>query len=436
MGMEKSKKTVIFFGDLLALAVSFFISLRIGYGNRFYSGVYETHLFPFLIIYLLWIILMFAFGLYESENARPTFRSIKNTFTAFVVAFLLSLSFFYIFPIFGITPKTNLFINISIFALFFILERRLITSVISKNYIEKIILIGEGLEIEELENSIEQNKDGYFKIIEKLPIFDQTALSSINKLQPDIVIFSVQNFNQVLLGKNLKNFLNSEIYFMDITTAFERLLGKIPSDKIDDLWFITNVYNFRGQALEIFKRIVETIFAIILLVILSPILLLIFIAIKIEDGGPFVYSQTRTGKSGQNFEILKIRSMITNSEVNGPEWAKDKDLRVTRVGKFLRSSHLDESLQLINIIRGDISMVGPRPERPVFVEELSENINNYNLRHIVKPGITGWAQINYKYGNSIADSKQKFEYDLYYIKNRSIFMDIGIVIRTVQKLFS
>ena len=433
--MEKSKKMVILLGDILALAASFFISLRIGYGPRFYSGVYETHLLPFLIIYLLWIILMFAFGLYESENFRPTFRNIKNTLTAFVLAFLISLAFFYALPIFGISPKTNLFINISLFAIFFIIERRLITAIISNNYTEKIILIGQGAEVDELAKSIQENKHGYYKIVEKLPIFNEEALATISKINPNLVIFTNDDFDQNLLSKNIKNFLDSEIYFMNITTAFERLLGKIPSNKIDNLWFITNVNNFQGRALEILKRFVETILASVALVVLSPILLVVFIAIKIEDGGPFVYSQTRIGKGGKGFEILKIRSMIVDSEKHGPEWAKEKDSRVTKIGKFLRKSHLDESLQLINIIQGDISMVGPRPERPVFVDELAETINNYNLRHIVKPGITGWAQINYKYGSSIYDAKQKFEYDLYYIKNRNIFMDIGIVIRTVQKIF-
>jgi exopolysaccharide biosynthesis polyprenyl glycosylphosphotransferase len=436
MDMQKSKKTVILLGDLVALAGSFFVSLRLGYLRNFDPTIYQTHLEPFLIIYILWLVLMFAFGLYEPENVRPTFRSIKNTLTAFIIAFFISLTFFYIFPIFGISPKTNLFINIAVFAIFFILERRLITSIISKKYAENILLIGTGEEVDELEESIQNNKHGYYRIGKKIEKFNEDVLNIIDKQSFDLIIFSKEDLNQIFLSKNIKNFLNSEIRFMNLTEAFEKILGKIPANKVNEMWFITHIYNFRGQTYEVLKRLIETIFATILLIILSPILLIIFLLMKIEDGGPFVYSHLRVGKNGETFEIFKVRSMIIDSEIHGPEWAKEKDLRVTKIGKVLRKTHLDESLQLINIIRGDISMIGPRPERPVFVDELSQNINNYNLRHIVKPGITGWAQINYKYGNSIADAKQKFEYDLYYIKNRNIFMDLGILVRTIQKIFS
>ena len=127
--------------------------------------------------------------------------------------------------------------------------------------------------------------------------------------------------------------------------------------------------------------------------------------------------------------------MREDSEKDGPKWADEKDDRVTKIGKIVRATHLDESLQLVNVIKGEVSIIGPRPERPVFVEELSSKIKNYNLRHVVKPGITGWAQLYYKYGNTVEDAKQKFEYDLFYIKNRSITMDIGILIRTLQKIF-
>jgi exopolysaccharide biosynthesis polyprenyl glycosylphosphotransferase len=435
MDMKKSKKVIVFVGDLLALTASFFISLRLGYLNNFTPSVYQTHLEPFLIIYGLWLVLMFAFGLYEPENMRPSLRSIRNTLTVLGIAFLISLAFFYIFPIFGISPKTNLLINILVFTVLFVLERRLITSIISNNYSEKILLIGANPEIDELDRVIKGNSGGYYRIADKSVSLDENTLKKINDSNFDLVIFSESDIDNGFLNKNINDFLNSQVQFLNLTTAYEKLLGKVPANQIDEMWFITNIYNFRSRIYEILKRVTETILAVITLLILSPILLIAFIAIKIEDGGRFVYSHKRIGRNGQEFTIYKIRSMIEDSEKNGPEWAKDKDTRITKVGNIIRKSHLDESLQLINIIQGNISMIGPRPERPEFISKLSENINNYNLRHAVKPGITGWAQINYKYGNTIEDAKQKFEYDLYYIKNRNIFMDIGIIIRTIQTIF-
>ena len=166
---------------------------------------------------------------------------------------------------------------------------------------------------------------------------------------------------------------------------------------------------------------------------LAPVMLLVFLAVYLESGRPFVYSQIRTGQNGKPFKIYKVRSMRQDAEKDGKAvWAKAKDSRVTRVGAFIRNTRLDEIPQLYNVIRGDMSFVGPRPERPEFVVDLENSIPFYTHRHAVKPGLMGWAQLNYPYGASVDDARCKLEYDLYYAKNHSFVMDILIMIQTVE----
>lgn len=181
------------------------------------------------------------------------------------------------------------------------------------------------------------------------------------------------------------------------------------------------------------KRIIETALAFTGLVILLPVLLLTALAIKLEDGGPIFYRQERVGKMGRVFSLIKFRSMIQNAEADGKaQWAKKGDSRVTRVGEFIRKSRIDEVPQLINLVRGDMSLVGPRPERPEIVATLKDNIPNYDDRHIIRPGITGWAQINYPYGASIEDAVWKTKFDIYYIRNWTIWLDVAIIFQTIR----
>jgi len=433
--MQKSKKFILLISDLVAVFASFFISLRIGYLKTFTPTVYETHIGPFLIIYSIWTIMIFAFGLYEPENQRPTIKSIRNFIISILVSLSISIAFFYIFDIFGISPKTNLLINISIFALLFISGRRFVTSLLSKRFTEKILLLGQDSDFKELEEKINSQKSGYYYIAKKAEYLTEEIIEEIKNGKFNIVIFSPEKVTNQSVEKNLETFMQSGVMFLNTAKAYEKIMGKIPHNQVDEIWFVTNIQNNKNNFYDFFKRLFEVSLACFGLLILSPVFLIIFILIKLEDGGPFIYSHIRIGKNSKPFKIYKIRSMIIDSEANGAQWAKEKDNRITKLGRFLRASHLDESMQLINIIKGEISLVGPRPERPEFIKKLTPNINNYNLRHIVNPGITGWAQIMYKYGNSIDDSRQKFEYDLYYIKNRNIFLDVGIIVRTIQKIF-
>ncbi|MEM7316051.1 MAG: sugar transferase, partial [Planctomycetota bacterium] len=205
----------------------------------------------------------------------------------------------------------------------------------------------------------------------------------------------------------------------------------VPVDGIDAKWLLTARLDLAHPYYNGIKRIVDIVAAIVGLIITSPILLASVIAIKLESSGPAFYSQIRSGRFNRPFSIYKLRTMVQDAEKDGAKWASKSDSRITKIGNFLRKTRIDEIPQFWNVLRGEMSLVGPRPERPQFVSLLSEEIPFYVQRHLVKPGLTGWAQINYPYGASVEDAKNKLTFDLYYVKRASIMLDLQILLRTI-----
>ena len=218
----------------------------------------------------------------------------------------------------------------------------------------------------------------------------------------------------------------------DGITFYEAITGKILVEKVNPGWLIFSEGFDYGRLTFLIKRVLDLTFAVVGLSLSLPISLLTALLIKLESPGPVFYLQERVGERGKVFPIIKFRSMRQDAEKNGAVWASKNDCRVTRVGNFIRKVRIDEIPQMWNVIRGQMSFVGPRPERPVFVEQLVEKLPYYSLRHATKPGITGWAQVCYPYGASEEDALRKLEYDLYYIKHQSIFLDLLIIFRTAK----
>lgn len=221
----------------------------------------------------------------------------------------------------------------------------------------------------------------------------------------------------------------------DETTFFESAYGEVPVSHITPHWFLAADLKGQRQEHAFLKRLFDVIAAAGVLVVCLPIMLVAAAAVWLEDRGPITYSQSRVGQGGRPFTLLKLRTMNPRAEVNGSTWAAANDPRVTRVGRLLRRLRVDELPQLWNILKGEMSLVGPRPERPEFVKPLARLIPFYDERHLIKPGLTGWAQINYPYGASVADARQKLQLDLYYIKHMSLELDLVILLRTLGIFF-
>jgi len=218
----------------------------------------------------------------------------------------------------------------------------------------------------------------------------------------------------------------------DVHNCFERLSGRIALEHLSPSWLILSDGFKKSPWLRASKRVIDILASSVLLVLSAPILPLVALAIYLESGAPIFFRQTRVGYKGREFELIKFRSMVQDAEKDGPQWATRQDSRVTKVGKFIRKARLDELPQLFNVLRGEMSLVGPRPERPIFCQMLEEKIPYFNLRHSARPGLTGWAQVRFRYGSTIDDSKDKLELDLFYLKNLSLVVDCAILFETIK----
>jgi sugar transferase (PEP-CTERM system associated) len=220
---------------------------------------------------------------------------------------------------------------------------------------------------------------------------------------------------------------------LDLAGFFERAKGEVPTESLKASWLVYGHGFVQGQLRTATKRAFDLVASVLLLAIASPLMLLTALAVRLESRGPIIYRQERVGLGGQSFMCLKFRSMRTDAEKDGvARWATKNDSRVTRVGSFIRKCRIDELPQLISVLRGEMSLVGPRPERPSFVRQLQEQIPFYDIRHSVKPGVTGWAQVRYSYGASVEDARRKHQFDLYYVKNNSLFLDLLVLVETVS----
>jgi exopolysaccharide biosynthesis polyprenyl glycosylphosphotransferase len=235
--------------------------------------------------------------------------------------------------------------------------------------------------------------------------------------------------SKLLLHKKLEG-----LPILDLFQIYEKFWQKIPIFFIEDRWFLTiDGFSISSNKIGLrLKRLFDIFISIVVLVITWPIMLISYFLIKFDSLGPAIFKQTRTGKDGQDFFIYKFRSMYIDAEKDGVKWAQTNDSRVTRVGKYIRLFRIDELPQLFNVINGDMSFIGPRPERPEFNNMLEREIPYYQLRHLVRPGITGWAQVQYPYGASVDDAIEKLQYDLYYIKNYSFLLDLRILLKTIK----
>ena len=436
-GMKNLVRTFfLLFGDIVMMVIAFFIMLEIAFPGKISKVDIESHSTPFTVVFLIWIFIFFLFNLYEAESVKPTIPHLKRIGVATIVAIVASVVLFYIIPDFGITPKTNLLIFSATFILLFIIWRRIFYRVFSVNFKKNVGFILKTSEDEAYGKELID----YIKTYPQSGFFVFGAYSSLKEFlerkdgeQIDILIISKNILEET---GDLELIYNKVGHVLNLAQAYEDILGKIPVDSIDETWFLHNIQSINTTSYNIITYFINIAVSLIVLIVTFPFLLIVALLIKIHDGGSIFYTQLRVGKKNKTFKLYKFRSMIMDSEPNGAVWSDKSDNRITPIGKIIRKLHIDEIPQMINVFKGDLSLVGPRPERPEFVTQFNNTIPHYKLRHIICPGFTGWAQIKYKYANTKEDSKEKFQYDLFYIKNRNIFMDFGIILRTIQIIFT
>lgn len=256
--------------------------------------------------------------------------------------------------------------------------------------------------------------------------------SIVNDRRIDSIILSLKERRGNMPVSELLHLKFAGVEVEDAHSFIEKVTGRIHLEQISPSWLILSDGFRKSQFLYAVKRAFDVVIALIAFVLTLPLMVLVAIAIWLESGSPVFFRQERTGYKGRSFKIMKFRSMCHSAEKGGPVWAASDDNRITRVGRFIRKYRLDELPQILNVLRGEMSLVGPRPERPHFCELLEEKIAFFQLRHTVRPGITGWAQVKYQYGASVEESKTKLEYDFFYIKHMSIVLDLAILFETAK----
>lgn len=430
------RKIFLFLGDWFLFYLSLIITLIIGFGKNLSPQIAWQHFLAFSILFIFWIVIFVMFNFYELDVLKSgTFLTVKIGL-GLLVCLVIGISFFYLIPSFGVNPKTNLLILLLILWIFLIIWRKIALNLFSSHFQNRVAIIGLTEESKNLALAFKENPHIGYKLIQIIPVQNVSTLpEKIKQLKVNTLVLAKNLSSDTELNLALYKCLPLKINFLDLARAYEIIFQKIPLDFVEYVWFLENLKEGKKQLYDKAKRIVDILLASLFLVLSLPFWLLIALTIKIDSRGPIFYKQKRVGKEGREFQLIKFRSMQNKAEKNGAVWAKKNDPRVTRIGKFLRTTHLDELPQMLNILKGDISLVGPRPERPEFIQDLGKQIPHYQLRHLIKPGFTGWAQIKFRYSRSIQDSFEKFQYDLYYIKNRSFFLDLIVLLKTFQLFF-
>jgi len=418
----------------------------VGNPAGFYS--YEYLFLKAFVIMACVQLSLYYFDLYDLKIFRSNIELGIRLLQALGTSSILLAVLYYLFP--DLIIGRGIFFISLVFMGAVIVVWRIIYSLLwrTKQLDQRILIVGSGGLAKNIAGEIVERMDTGFKVIgfitdnpqrigEKLVnpaiIGDQTQICDIAMREKvDRIIVALEERRGKFPDAQLLDCKTRGIGVEEGVKFYERLTGRLQVESLRASSLIFSDGFKKPRLMMWTKRGVEFVLSFVGLILLSPLMVIIAILIKIDSPGPVLYRQERVGERGKIFKILKFRSMIDNAEADGPVWAEEGDERITRVGRWIRKGRLDELPQIINVLRGDLSVVGPRPERPFFVEQLRKEISFYDQRHTIKPGVTGWAQINYGYGASEKDSLEKLKYDLYYIKNFSFLLDLLIIFGTIK----
>jgi sugar transferase (PEP-CTERM system associated) len=443
---------------LLLGLVEFFVlyfSMLVGVHLRFYDktnldslGSLEVRCFAFAFFMLTSMISM---GVYHARLQEGFSGTLLRTAVSFLLGAAALSMFFYMFPSLyigrGVVAISAFF---AFFAILFI--RMIFRKVVDQAHLKrKVVVLGAGEKAQNLidhlglhfERSItlvgciRTSDDDQSVVSSQFPMISlspEGLLSFVEEKEIDEIVVAVDDRRKGFSSHALLDCKLRGIKVVDALTFFEREMGRIEVEMLHPSWLVFSDGFSYGNFSALLGRCFDIFVSGLLLLVSWPIMLATFIAIRLEDGwrAPIFYRQERVGLNGKTFYVSKFRSMRLDAEKAGPQWAKENDDRVTKVGRFIRQCRIDELPQIFNVFTGHMAFVGPRPERPQFVAQLEKNIPFYAERHRVKPGISGWAQLKYPYGSSEKDALEKLKYDLYYVKNQSLLLDIIIILQTVE----
>ena len=425
--------------DILMLYAAIWLTLYIRYQHNWKIAL-GSHLLPFTILFIVWLSVFYIANFYEIHGLKNGTNFYVNFSQVLIINAVIGIIFFYLLPFFGIAPRRNFFIFLVFFSGMDFLARRFFNKVIAgSRFSRPTLIVGANEQSNELAKLLRNNPQlGY----QPESVMDVSNLNTLEKLVDEkkinTIIISNEIYQTPQVIQSFYKLIRKKINFYHLSNFYEQISRKIILSHINQIWFLENLSEGGKNFYEVSKRILDIVFAVFFGVVALVLAPFIALAIKISSPGPIFFRQTRVGQLGQNFSIIKFRTMIANAPdgsaegATGATWAQEDDPRITKVGKFLRKTRLDELPQLWNILKGEMSFVGPRAERPEFHDQLKNKIPFYEERYLIKPGLTGWAQVQYRYGASIKDAAEKLQYDLFYIKHRSLVWDFSIALKTIN----
>lgn len=423
---------LLILGDYVVFAISLLITLNVLGRYEADETYLQQHINLFGPLFCLWLTAFYIEGLYSLRT--PSLKSTPvSLLRALSLSVLVSVIFFYLFPNPGITPKRNLVVmallSFPLSYIWHLLVRRMAAS---QRLLIKVALLTDEKTSKLVNQEVSMKPWLGFSIVQVLDSLEKLDVSEI-----DLVIVGRSQMKNTAISQQLLRLLSQNINVMEAAVFTEAVSGKIAISSLDDSWFLEACGTLSSPLSRLLKNTMDKSISILILIIILPIYLVLIPLLLVFSGRPIFFSQIRTGHLDKKFKIWKLRTMIVNAEKSGAQWATPGDARITPIGKFLRKTRLDELPQLWNILNGDMSIVGPRPERPELIEsKLAPAIPFYQQRHLVKPGVTGWAQVNFRYGYSADDALEKLEYDLFYVKNQSIWLDIRILLKTAKTVLT
>lgn len=452
--LYRTKQLILLFGDLAGFIFAFWISFLIRTLTAPTPQILTDHALLFGVLFLFWIIINYINGLYDLSyiKSRLWYRRVAE---AGLMSLVISVILLYLHPQRDITPKTLLLLNVSIGYIISIIWRFLYQAFIGYRRLRTpILFVGYSKEIEEMISVITKHPEKGYVIsaicdeeqkIDKSTLHKETEVYSsfacirpaITKHKTEIIVTAPHLTKNPMVLRELYELLFWQVQMIDYYTLYETLTNRVSPSAFSEDWFLSNLSSFERPIYNKFRRLINYISIVILGIIFLAVFPVAAMAIKLNSKGPVFFKQTRVGELGSIFLMYKFRTMFVlgkdgSAEQGEAQFASKDDKRITAVGKLLRKLRVDELPQVINLIKGNLTLIGPRPERPEIVKKLEDKMPYYPLRHIVKPGITGWAAIHQHYTDDLETSLEKLQYDLFYIKNRSVFLDVTILLRTVN----
>lgn len=437
----RPRTVVLFIGDILSFVCALWLSLFLRAFEIPPQHIFMMHITPFSVLFAVWAGVFFVAGLYESRSIILQRRAISiSLLVAQTVNIAIAAIFFFLVPLFGIAPKTLLLIYLIVSFILVFLWRVFLFPWAGVQRTERAVVVGEGSEVEELCVALRAARHSPVTIVEVVhpsdPALTQAVRTAITASGAHFVIADFNDERVATAFSGLYNFLFKGIRFIDALSLYEEVFGRVPLSVINDRWLALNVSRYAHRLYDTGKRIMDIVVGGVAGLVSLIVYPFVMVAIFIESGGPIFIAQERVGQDNRLIRMYKFRSMTRNDV----SLSATSDNTVTQVGKILRMTRLDELPQLWNIIRGDLSLIGPRPELPVGVELYEQTIPYYGLRHLIKPGLSGWAQLYHDnhphHAAAVEATREKLSYDLYYLKHRSLSLDFIIALKTIKKLLT